>query len=143
MKSEQLHLGGRWEMELWAPVVLLLPASSAVAVEPALEAPNICFCRCCCYHINSHNQVRVYRAGSSHSGSEEYPQGQSTTTKGGTRIYHSRRNSCLRQKHKEVKAVASLRCARSILVHTFHHSRRRKPNIPLATQERLPRIYYT
>ena len=70
MKSEQLHLGGRWEIELWAPVVLLLPASSAVTVEPALEAPNICFCRCCCCccscrccccccHINSHNQVRV------------------------------------------------------------------------------------
>ena len=28
---------------------------------------------CCCPHINSHNQVRGHRIGSSHSGAEEYP----------------------------------------------------------------------
>ena len=28
---------------------------------------------CCCSHINSHNQVRGHRTGSSHSGAEEYP----------------------------------------------------------------------
>ena len=27
----------------------------------------------CCSHINSHNQVRGHRTGSSHSGAEEYP----------------------------------------------------------------------
>ena len=30
-------------------------------------------CCCCCSHINSHNQVRGKRTGSSHSGAEEYP----------------------------------------------------------------------
>ena len=29
-------------------------------------------CCCCCSHINSHNQVRGHRTGSSHSGAEEY-----------------------------------------------------------------------
>ena len=28
-------------------------------------------------------------------------------------------------------------------VHTFPHSRLEKPTIPIATQERLPRTYYT
>ena len=28
---------------------------------------------CCCSHMNSHNQVRGHRTGSSHSGMEEYP----------------------------------------------------------------------
>ena len=36
-----------------------------------------------------------------------------------------------------------LRCARSRPVHTSHYSRLEKPNIPIATQGRLPRIYYT
>ena len=31
-----------------------------------------CCCCCCCSHINSHNQVRGHRTGSSHSGAEEY-----------------------------------------------------------------------
>ena len=43
---------------------------------------------CCCFHFNSHNQVRGHRTGSSHSGAEEYP-GEKTQTKGGTRIYYS------------------------------------------------------
>ena len=46
-------------------------------------------------------------------------------------------------KHIEVKTGVSLRCARSILVHTSHYSRLGKPIISLATQERLPRICYT
>ena len=45
-------------------------------------------CFCCRSHINSHNQVRGHRIGSSHSGAEEYPRGK-TQTKGGTRINHS------------------------------------------------------
>ena len=78
---------------------------------------------CCCSHINSHNQVRGHRTGSSHSGAEEYPRGKHKQLKGGTRIYHSWRNSCLHQKHITVKSRVSLRCARSILVHTPHYSR--------------------
>ena len=34
-------MAGRWEIELWAPIVLLLPASSAVAVASAPEVFNI------------------------------------------------------------------------------------------------------
>ena len=41
-----------------------------------------------CFHINSRNQVRGHRTGSSHSGAEEYLR-EKTQTKGGTRIYHS------------------------------------------------------
>ena len=41
---------------------------------------------------------------------------------GGRRIDHSSRNSCL-QKHIKVKSGVSLRCARSILVHTSPYSR--------------------
>ena len=33
---------------------------------------------CCCFHINSHNQVRGHRAGSSHSGVEQYPRDKNT-----------------------------------------------------------------
>ena len=35
-----------------------------------------------------------------------------------------------------MKSGVSLRCARSILVHTSHYSRLEKPTTPLATQER-------
>ena len=61
------------------------------------------------------------------------PQGKTQTTQGGTRIYHSWRNSCLHQKHIIVISGVSLRCARSIPVHTSHYSRLGKPTIPLAT----------
>ena len=44
---------------------------------------------CCCSQINSHNQIRGHRTGSSHSGAEEYPRENTHTTQGGTRIYHS------------------------------------------------------
>ena len=44
---------------------------------------------------------------------------------------------------QKVKSGVSLRCARSILLHTSHYSRLEKPTIRLATQKRLPRIYYT
>ena len=33
----------------------------------------------CCPHINSHNQVRGHRTGSSHSGAEEYPREETQT----------------------------------------------------------------
>ena len=41
---------------------------------------------CCCSHINSHNQVRGHRTGSSQSGAEEYPREKHKQTKGGTRL---------------------------------------------------------
>ena len=108
---------------------------------------SCCCCCCCCRrsHINSHNQVRGHRTGSSRSGAEEYPRlGEKHKPKvSGTRINHSWRNSCLHQKHIKVKSGVSLRCARSIPVHTSHYSDLEKPTIPLATQERLPRIYFT
>ena len=43
---------------------------------------------CCCSHINSHNQVRGHRTGSSHSGAEEYPREKTHTTQGGTRLVY-------------------------------------------------------
>ena len=54
----------------------------------------ICFSSlmcCCCSRINSHNQVRGHKTGSSHSGAEEYPRGKNKhkRTKRDTRIYHS------------------------------------------------------
>ena len=36
------------------------------------------WCRCCS-HINSHNQFRGHRTGSSHSGAEEYPREKTQT----------------------------------------------------------------
>ena len=45
-----------------------------------------CCCCCCCSHIDSRNQVRDHRTGSSHSGAEEYPREKTQTTQGGTRI---------------------------------------------------------
>ena len=42
-----------------------------------------CCCCCCCSHTNWHNQVRGHRrTGSSHSGSEEYPRGNTHKPKG-------------------------------------------------------------
>ena len=37
--------------------------------------------QCCCSHINSHNQVRGHRTGSSHSGAEAYPREKHTQPK--------------------------------------------------------------
>ena len=55
-----------------------------------LKIQYYCCCNCCCCsHISSLNQVRGHRAGSSHSGAEEYPREKTQTTQGGTRIYHS------------------------------------------------------
>ena len=36
---------------------------------------------CCCSHINSYNQVRGHRTGSSYSGAEEYPREKHTQPK--------------------------------------------------------------
>ena len=40
----------------------------------------------CCSHINSHDQVRGHRTGSSHSGAEEYPREKSQTERWYTHI---------------------------------------------------------
>ena len=48
------------------------------------------------------------------------------------------------EKYKKVKSGVGLRCARSILVHTSHYSRLKKPDYTACrTQRRLPRIHYT
>ena len=41
---------------------------------------------CCCSHINSHNQVRGHRTGSSHSGAGEYPREKNTNQRWDTHI---------------------------------------------------------
>ena len=46
------------------------------------------------------------------------------------------------RKYEKMKLGVSLRCARSILVHTSHFSCLGKPTIPLATQKRLPGTIY-
>ena len=59
-------------------VRLRLPDQVVDALLFTVYLPNNNCC-CCCSHINSHNQVRGHRTDSSHSGAEEYPQGQNTT----------------------------------------------------------------
>ena len=95
--------------------------------------------------VLSHNQVRAHRTGSSHSGAEEYPREKHTQPKvvHGVYITADAINSCLHQKHIKVKLGVSLRCARSMPVHTSHYSRLQKPTIPIATRGRLPRIPYS
>ena len=100
---------------------------------------------CCCSQINSHNQVRGQRTGSSHSGVEEYPR-KKTQTK--PKVLHAyivaeAIHPCLREKNIKVKSGVSLQFARSVLVHASHYSRLKKPTTRLATQKRLPRIYCT
>ena len=72
--------------------------------------------------------------------------GKKAQTKTGTRIYHGWRNSCSPENYKKVKSGVSPRCARSIPVHVLYVSfiaPEKNPTTPLATQKRLPRIYYT
>ena len=49
----------------------------------------ICCCCCCscCSHINSHNQARGHRTGSSYSGVEEYPKNKTRTKPKAVRAY--------------------------------------------------------
>ena len=49
--------------------------------RPTVFMRPCCCCCCCCSHINSHNQVRGHRTGSSHSGAEEYPRENHTQPK--------------------------------------------------------------
>ena len=80
---------------IWAPSYLYFPPKHQGLIDfqvsflgsairccfPRLYGPKLWFLPvrtqipgcCCCSHINSHNQVRRHRTGSSHSGVEEYP----------------------------------------------------------------------
>ena len=49
------------------------PSKPHPGATPSLLTCYCCCCCCCCSHINSHNQARGHRTGSSHSGAEEYP----------------------------------------------------------------------
>ena len=97
-----------------------------------------------CFNINSHNQFRGDRTGFSHSGVEECPR-KKHRNKSGTRILIADAINASARKIQKVESGVSLRCARSILVHTSHYSRLKKPTTPLATQKRLPRtgVYIT
>ena len=57
---------------------LLAPVAPALSLSTLIEHTQIVHC---CSHINSHNQVRGHRAGSSHSGAEEYPREKHTHPK--------------------------------------------------------------
>ena len=85
-----------------------------------------CCCCCCCSHINSHNQVRGHRTGSSHSGAEEYPRENHTQPKVVHTYITADAIHANTQKHIKAKSGVSLRCARSILVHTSRYSRLKK-----------------
>ena len=98
----------------------------------------------CCSHIHSHNQVRGHRTGSSHSGVEEYPREKhKQNQKWYTHISLQTQFMPSPKEFETVKSGVSLRCARSILVHTSHYSRLKTPTTLLATQKGLPCIYYT
>ena len=66
--------------------VLLIYHTSPHNFYVVVVAGCCCCCCCCCSHMNSHNQVRGHRTGSSHSGAEEYPREKHKQTKGGARI---------------------------------------------------------
>ena len=101
---------------------------------------------CCCSHINSHNQVRGHRTGSSHSGAEEYPRKKHEQTKGGARIPGISQLTQFMPPPETYKSEIGSQptmCQVRTGVYVSLHSRLEKPTIPLATQERLPRIYCT
>ena len=85
---------------IWAPFYLCFPPKHQGLIDfqvsflgsairccfPRLYGPRLWFLPvrtqipgCCCSHINSHNQVRGHRTGSSHSGAEEYPREKTHT----------------------------------------------------------------
>ena len=84
-----------------------------------------CCCCCCCSHINSHNQVRGHRTGSSQL--RNTPGINTHNPRWYTHISHL--TQWPHQKHIKVKSGISLRCARSRPVHTSHYSRLEKPHI--------------
>ena len=124
----------KWGLCGGSYVYLKLANPDRAEEEPARARPSSSGQRCCCSHINSHNQVRGHRTGSSHSGAEEYPREKHEQKQGCTRTYHGWRNPCLHQKHKIVKSI--VRTAISILVHTSHYSRLEKTTIYTACHPR-------
>ena len=79
--------------------------------------------------FNSHNQVRGHRTGSSRSGAEEHPREK---TQNKPKVVHAYIIAdaihASSRKIQKVESGVSLRCARSILVHTSHYSRLKKPS---------------
>ena len=130
------------------PGTTAVPPRRLLLILPLKYHPHtpatFCCCCCCCSHINLHNQVHGHRTSSSYSGAEEYPRGKN---KNKPKVVHAYITAdaidASARIIKRVKSGASLRCARSVLVHTSHYSRLKNPSISRATQERLPRIYYT
>ena len=100
-------------------------------------------CCCCCSHINSHNQVRGHRTGSSHSGAEEYPRKKTHNPRWYTHISQLTQFMPPPETYKSEIGSQSTMCQVQAGAYTLHYSRLEKPNIPIATQGRLPRIYYT
>ena len=86
-------------------------------------------CCCCCSYINSHSQVRGHRTGSSRSGAEEYPREKHKPKVVHAYITADAIHASTRNIYSgvKVKSGVSLRCARSILVHTSQCSRLEKP----------------
>ena len=94
-----------------------------------------CCCGCCCSHINSHNQVRGHRTGSSYSGAEGYPKGK-TLTKQRWCTYISQLTQFMppTKAHKSEIGSKPTMCQ----VHTVAYISLLapgKPTIPLATQD--------
>ena len=81
-----------------------------------------CCCGCCCCCVVVLTLTRIMKSvvtGQAPVTLElRNTPGKTHTTQGGTRIYDSSRNSFLHQKLIKVKSGVSLRCARSMPVHT-------------------------
>ena len=67
----------------WRVILLVPPTTAAGSCIHCAYVSLVLIVRVarahCCSHINSHNQVRGHRTGSSHSGVEEYPTGKTHT----------------------------------------------------------------
>ena len=100
----------------------------------------------CCSHINSHNLVRVQADRLRHTAVEKYPR-KNIRTQTKPNLIHAYIIAdavhASARKIQKVKSGVSLRRARSISLHTSHHSRVEKTTTPLATQTRRPRTCYT
>ena len=77
------HIRSVWEAER-APAVWISSQKMETGEGGRPMTRYIAACSkgcCCCSHINSHNQVRGHRTGSSHSGAEGYPREKHTQPK--------------------------------------------------------------
>ena len=105
-----------------------------------------------CNMLLSHNQVRGHSTGSSHSGVEEYPR-EKKHKQDKKKVVSQHRTWYIiadaihasARKIQKVKSGVRLRCCRSVLPGAYVSllAAGKTDYTPLATQERLPRIYYT